>query len=89
MMLMASHAKDEAGQVLSKISLRCLLRRMRTSHHCPRLLNRRSTPADQAGTNGMVDLPLPLPLLLPELTRNRRFEAGRLAELGAWAVSTR
>ena len=27
--------------------------------------------ADQAGTNGILDLPLPLPLLLLELTANR------------------
>ena len=49
----------------------------------PALLNRQSTPANQAATmmaQGTLQLSLPLPLLLPELTANRLFEAGRPAE---------
>ena len=49
----------------------------------PALLHRQSTPADQATTmiaQGTLQLSLPLPLLLPELTANRLFEAGRPAE---------
>ena len=49
----------------------------------PALLDRQSTPADQAATmmaQGTLQLSLPLPLLLPELTANRLFEAGRPAE---------
>ena len=48
----------------------------------PTPLEFRSTPADQAWADDSMRLPLPLPLLLPQLTANRQYEAGRPADPG-------